>query len=361
MERYPRILRSNSYQKQYADITKKIMEKPTKIGNSRIGKINSRFCEQIRIDLKAEFPLMDIKWIKFSNIIHELLWMVRGESNIKYLVENDCHIWTDDAYRYYKEKYSPLLKYKRINGFTKQIPIDYEEDITKEQFVEKVLNEETLFVDKYSDTYRYGNLDRIYGVQWRNFNDGTDQIQNVIDTLKKNPDDRRMIVTGHNPADLEEGNVGLPSCHNYMQFYTTINEDGSRDLSCFCNIRSNDWFLGQPYNTPQYALLTHMIAKVVGMGVGELVVNAVDAHLYHEHFDAAKIWLSRYKRTPLKTLLYNEMENGGHRDIGQYWDSFCKAKLTINGDQEHIDNFKAEDFVLENYNPQKYIKAKLLT
>lgn len=333
-----------SYQEKYYNITKRLIESPNKVGDSRIGKMNSRFCEQIRIDLKKEFPIMDIKWIKFSNIVHELLWMVRGESNVKYLIENDCHIWTDDSYRYYCEKYSPFLKYKRTDLFTKQIPIDFDDEITKEEFVEKILNNEFIIDHDswWKSTYKYGDLDRIYGLQWRNFNDGCDQLQNIIDTLKNNPDDRRMIVIGHNPDDLQAGVVGLPSCHNYMQFYTTINSDGSRDLSCFCNIRSNDWFLGQPYNAPQYALLTSMIAKLVGMGVGELVINAVDAHLYHEHFEPAKIWIERFEKI---------------KDDKTY----CNAKLTINGNQETIDDFVAEDFILDNYKPQSYIKAKLLT
>jgi thymidylate synthase len=150
--------------------------------------------------------------------------------------------------------------------------------------------------------------------------------------------------------------VGLPSCHNYMQFYVTTNKEGKRVLNTFCNIRSNDWFLGQPYNVVQYALLTHMIATVVEMDVGELVINAVDAHLYHEHFKPAKVWLERYEKIPIK----QEPINGGREwFVGK--DSYCKAKLTINNEIKNIDDFKFEDFELTNYDPQPYIKAKLLT
>ena len=337
-----------SYQQQYYDITKRIMEQPHKVGNSRIGKINSRFCEQIRIDIGKEYPLMDIKWIKSSNIIHELIWMLRGGTNPKYLIENGCHIWTDDAYRYYKEKYDPT------RGEDKS-QLDLFPEIQKEEFVKKILNEE-IVPNTFST--RYGDLDRIYGFQWRRFNGYTDQVQNVLDKLKSNPDDRRIIITGHNPKDLEDGNVGLPSCHNYMQFYTTINEDGTRNLNTFCNIRSNDWFLGQPYNAPQYALLTYIFANLVDMGVGELVINAVDAHLYHAHFEPAKIWLNRYEEF-IDNIDHYSVEVEKHTFAK---DTFCKAKIDItNRNQQSIDDYIAEDFKVYNYEPQSYIKAKLLT
>ena len=382
----------NSYQQQYYNITKRIIEQPHKVGETRIGTANSRFCEVLRINLTKEFPIMDIKWIKFSNVVHELLWMVRGETNIKYLIENDCHIWTDDAYRYYKEKYSHVTKRNtRVNGFTKQIPINFDDEITKEEFVEKVLNVEHL-PSRNGLSYVFGDMDNIYGYQWRSFNGETDQLQNVIDTLKTNPDDRRMIIIGHNPDDLEREIVGLPACHNYMQFYTTTNKEGKRVLNTFCNIRSNDWFLGQPYNVVQYALLTHMIAQVVEMEVGELVINAVDAHLYHEHFEPAKIWLERFEKIGSKTFVIDignkseiEIEKQIAELVRKYKKrtepinedlfipvrenenvnvldgTYCKAKLTVNNEIRNIDDFKFEDFKLTNYNPQPYIKAKLLT
>ena len=343
-----------SYQDQYANITKRLIESPKKIGDSRIGKINSNFVETLRIDLQKEFPIMDIKWIKFSNVVHELLWMLRGETNPKYLIKNGCHIWTDDAYRYYKEKYSPQLKHKRINSFTKQIPIELETDISKEEFVKRVLVGENLFVDKYSDSYTYGDLDKIYGYQWRRFNDETDQVQNVLDKLKSNPDDRRMIIIGHNPTDLERGDVGLPACHNYMQFYTKVGEDGRRKLSVHCHIRSNDWFLGQPYNVIQYALITHIFAKLRDMDVDELVITATDAHLYHIHFEPAKIWLKRYD----DLRLIQESPDWNEEPIDK---TYCKAKIEIIGEQKSIDDFQFEDFILTDYKPQPYIKAQLLS
>lgn len=352
-----------TYQQQYYNIIKRLINEPNKIGKSRIGDINSRFCEQIRIDLSKEFPLQDIKKIKPSNIIHELLWMIRGDTNIKYLVENDCNIWTDDAYRYYKEKYSPISRINKNIGIDpNQLNFNFNSDteITKEEFIKRTLNEDTLF-DQYKisfldSTYIYGSLDRVYGKQWRNFNGITDQLQNSINMLKTNPDDRRMIVVAHNPTDIEEGNVGLPSCHNYFQFYTTLNEDRSRKLSVFCNIRSNDWFLGQPYNAAQYGLLTHIIANIVNMEVGELVINSVDAHLYHSHFDGANEWLNRFNK------IMDDNYVGEQGLDNDYYELFgCKAKLNIKRKLTNLDDITFEDFEFTNYNPQKFIKAPLLT
>ena len=353
---------STPYQLQYYNITKRLIENPTKVGDSRIGKINSRFAEQLRVDLKKEFPLQDIKKIKPSNIIHELIWMIKGDTNIKYLIENKCNIWTDDAFRYYNEKFAPQLK---TDYSIPENQLELNLSLSKKAFIEKILKGDKItfwnkpksyWLGEYiQDTYVFGDLDRVYGQQWRNFNGKTDQLQNCIDTLLSNPDDRRMIVTAHNPTDIEDKNVGLPSCHNYFQFYTVLNEDGSRTLSTFCNIRSNDWFLGQPYNMAQYAMLTHIIANIVGMEVGELVVNSVDAHLYHAHFDAANEWLARFE----KIMDDNHVgEQGVHVDM---YEAFgCKAKISIN-DMINIDNITANDINITNYESLGFIKAPLLT
>lgn len=348
------------YQTQYANITKRILYSPNKISKSRIGDVNSRFCEQIRVDLTKEFPLQDIKKIKPSNIIHELLWMLRGETNIKYLIENDCHIWTDDAYRYFKEKYQEkfLQNLNDLNIFKDNL-------FSKEDFVRMTLDGKSF---KYVENivrggksigqrpmvYRFGDLDRVYGVQWRQFNGMTDQISNCIKTLKTNPDDRRMIVTAHNPSELEMNIVGLPSCHNYFQFYTTINKNGSRNLSTFVNIRSNDFALGNPYNVAQYALLTHIVAKIVNMGVGELVINSVDCHIYHSHFSGMKEWLSRYDKI-IKDSGHLLEENDWYGAIG------CESRVSFKKDYFSIDDLNANDIEITNYNPQSFIKMKLLT
>lgn len=352
------------YQSQYYEIMNNIKKAPRKIGESRIGPINSRFFETLRVDVRKEFPLMDIKWLKFSNILHELLWFVKGDTNTKYLSNNGCNIWNDDAYRYYNEKYVPL-------GCPK---------LTNDEFSEKVKAREIYIYKTPKDeneecAYIYGDLDRIYGKQWRNFNGKTDQLQNCIDKLKTNPDDRRMIVSAHNPTDLEEGNVGLPSCHNFFQFYTEeisyvermtiakhrgceIEDVEKRYVNIWFNIRSNDWFLGQPYNMPSYAILLMMVGKLVNMIPKELVCSAVDAHLYKEHFKPAEIWDQRYNEIVDNVL--NSKEEVNTSDI--YFNLLCQSKLEIS-DREinSIDEFTYDDFDLSNYDPQPYIKAKLLT
>lgn len=362
-----------SYQAQYAAILEKLMLAPRKKTPSRIGDMHSNFAEQIRVDLTKEFPLMDIKSLKFSNILHELLWFIKGDTNIKYLIENDCHIWTDDAYRYYKEKYSPFRMDRKMGQYSLGM------EISKEGFVEKVLAQEKIY--HLDGTYTYGDLDRVYGLQWRKFNDQTDQLQNCISTLKTNPTDRRMIVTAHNPTDLEDGVVGLPSCHNYFQFYTEPISDEQRlemaktiygdlnvneldkcgipkfYLNVFVNIRSNDWFLGQPYNMPSYALLVMMVGRVVNMIPKEIAMNAVDAHLYAAHFEAAQKWLDRY---------YQILEDNHIGETGVELTpsdvTFCKSGIRFTRSAPRsIDEFKFDDFELRDYNPQKYIFAPLLT
>lgn len=349
-----------SYQEQYSEILKKLINEPQKISGSRVGDTRSRFVEQIRVDVRKEFPLMELKKIKFSNIIHELLWFVKGESNIKYLIDNGCNIWNGDAYRYYKDKYS---KHHKIT-------------LTEDDFLKRVKDEDTLFYpdttanhphDKYS-VYKFGDLDRIYGFQWRRFNGETDQLMNCINSLKNNPDDRRMIVSAHNPNDIEKNIVGLPSCHNYFQFYSEPIESSQRHILCidklgvvpktekeldafnvpkryvsvFLNIRSNDWFLGQPYNMASYAVLLMMIAQQVNMIPKEVVINAVDAHLYGEHLEPAIKFLKRYEKI-------------------EGMNTFCKSKLFIDTKVKSIDDYNEEHFKLKNYEPQSYIKAKLLT
>ena len=363
---------STPYQTQYANILRNLIYKPNKRVKSRNGLVNSRFFETIRVNLQKEYPLMDIKKIKFSNIYHELIWFLRGGTNIKYLVDNKCFIWNDDAFRYYNEKYKNLC-----GGVT----------ITKEEFIEKVKNGDNLkiqdqdFIEKYDKTYYwFGDLDNIYGHQWTQFGElNVNQITNTINLLKQDPNNRRITVTAHNPSDISDNNVGLPSCHNMFQFYTTpipiekriilYNQtcgDGNNNeilttkilddnnipkymLSCWFNLRSNDIFLGNPYNIASYALLTHIIAKTVNMIPCELTCSMIDCHIYDKHIEPAMEWLDRY---------YNDNKN----------DYYCKSKIKINkklvlnscGDYNTVD-FNINDITLSDYNPQPYIKAVLLT
>jgi thymidylate synthase len=332
----------------------------------------------MRVDLQKEFPLMDLKKMKFSNILHELLWFIHGDTHIKYLLDNECGIWTDDAYRYYKEK---VDKHNKANTM----------------FPAEVISKEDFIKSAQKDSPIHGELDRVYGKQWREFNGKTDQLQNCINTLISNPDDRRMIVSAHNPTDLEDGIVGLPSCHNMFQFYTVPLSEEEREaiaierglgsksdlagtvgvdaanlqyaerildehkipkfyLNVWFNIRSNDFFLGQPYNMPSYALLCHIVANIVNMIPSQVVCTAIDCHLYEAHIPAAQEFLARYE----KILDDNYIGETGIEQTASDV-TYCMSKLNIKRKLTSIDDLKAEDIELLDYNPQLFIKAPLLT
>lgn len=388
------------YQISYYEILVNLINNPDKEITSRVGDVRSRFSEKIKVDLKKEFPLMDIKQTSFKNIAVELIWFIKGDTNIKYLVDNKCFIWNDDAFRWYNEKYVPLGA----------------PTVTKEEFVEKTKNGEKLSLSKHGQledgrkwvediNYTYGDLDIVYGRQWRSFGGKVDQLKDVINMLRKNPDDRRMIVLGHNPADIKDGNVGLPACHNYMQVYSqpiTVNRRAEialergllegelkdlvdanifykkgygiqitketlkdidarldalgiekRYLSCFLNIRSNDFFLGNPYNVASYALLTKMIAQCVGMLPNILSIEMVDCHLYTPHLDAAHEWISRFEAK----LEENNAQNPAQVDNT----FFCKSEVELNPSIKEIDEFILSDLKITNYSHLGKIQAPLLT
>jgi len=343
-----------SYQEQYYEILKRLINNPQKVVDSRIGKINSNFVETIRVDLKREFPLMDLKKIQFSNVLHELLWFIKGDTNIKYLYDNKCNIWNDDAYRYYVEK---------VNKSNNQSKLFQDEIFSKEDFLKCVSN----------GISGYGEMDKIYGYNWRRFNGQTDQLKNVIDGLEKNPNDRRLLITAHNPTDIENDEVGLPSCHNFMQFYTQpiplivrlklakkftmmyIDDENAQKkldelgvpkyyLNIWYNLRSQDFFLGNPYNVASYSILLYIIGNLVNMIPNELVSTMIDCHLYHEHIDAGNEWIKRYE---INTSFHPEM--------------YCHAEFNIKNKLTDIDNIKFDDFELNEYKPLDYIRAKLLT
>jgi thymidylate synthase len=355
-----------SYQAQYADILSRLINSPLKKRPSRIGNTQSNFVEIIRVDLQKEFPLMDLKKIKFSNIVHELLWFIHGDTHIKYLLDNECGIWTDDAYRYYKEK---VDKHNKANTM----------------FPAEVISKEDFIKSAQKDSPIHGELDRVYGKQWREFNGKTDQLQNSINTLIKNPDDRRMIVSAHNPSDLEDEIVGLPSCHNMFQFYTVplsfeerraiayenfpelkmLWQEKQLDehdipkfyLNVWFNIRSNDFFLGQPYNMPSYALLCHIVANIVNMIPSQVVCTAIDCHLYEAHIPAAQEFLHRYHQI----LEDNHIGETGIEQTASDV-TYCQSKLRFTRQPiTSIDSITADDIELVDYNPQSYIKAPLLT
>ncbi len=294
--------------KQYLELLDKIRREGV-VRDDRTGTgTKGIFGYQMRFPLSEGFPLLTTKRVYMKGIIHELLWFLRGDTNIKYLVDNGVHIWDSDAYRYYNEL---CVKHGVL-------PVDMDTFLA------------AAGVESPIDGYRFGDLNHVYGYQWRNWpaGDGSsiDQIGKVIETIKKNPSSRRMIVSAWNVADVED--MALPPCHTMFQFFVA---DGK--LSCQLYQRSGDTFLGVPFNIASYALLTMMIAKQCGLEVGDFVHTLGDAHLYLNHLEQADEQLSREPR-PL-------------------------PRMKINPDVESIFDYKYEDFVLEGYDPHPTIKAPL--
>ena len=271
--------------KQYLDLVNHVLatgsEKTDRTGTGT----KSVFGYQMRFDLSKGFPLVTTKKIHFKSIVHELLWFLKGDTNIEYLQENGVRIWNEWA----DEK---------------------------------------------------GNLGPVYGHQWRNWNsEGIDQIQEVINTLKTNPDSRRMLVSAWNPSVLPDTKVSfsknvannkaaLPPCHAFFQFYVA---DGK--LSCQFYQRSADVFLGVPFNIASYALLTLMVAQVCGYEPGDFVHSFGDVHIYSNHFEQLKEQLSRAPK--------------------------ALPEMHLNPEIKNIFDFTYDDFELINYDPYPLIKGKV--
>lgn len=350
----------NKVDRDYLDLLRDIMENGVE-KDTRSGKVKSVFGRQMRFDLKESFPLLTTKKMFTKGVIYELLWFLQKpcnwheSMNIEWLLRNNVHIWDDDAYRWFKndivERFSGKIKeivvpvvddyrssYKP--GFEHWIEESLRKDdeewlknITKDEFIDLTLQKVELR-GPYMSIYRFGDLGPIYGKQWRMFGSKwMDQISNIIRTLKTNPNDRRMLCVAYNPDEVHE--MALPPCHVMMQFYTRKLEDGSTGLSCMWTQRSVDSCLGLPFNISSYALLTHMIAHVVGMVPDELICSLGDAHIYEAHLDAVNEQLSRE----------------GSDELPQ---------LKISREVEDIDDFKFEDFEIVNYHPNPPIKAPLL-
>ena len=265
--------------KQYLDLLHKITQEGT-LKHDRTGVgTKSIFGYQMRFDLAEGFPLLTTKRVFMKGVIHELLWFLKGDTNIKYLVDNGVHIWDSDAYRYYNEL---CVKHGVL-------PVDMDTFVA------------AAGIESPIEGYRFGDLNHVYGYQWRSWpgrdGEGIDQIRQVIDTIKSNPSSRRMIVSAWNVADV--GSMALPPCHTMFQFFVA---DGK--LSCQLYQRSGDTFLGVPFNIASYALLTMMIAKECGLQPGDFVHTLGDAHLYLNHIEQADEQLSREPRQ-LPTLILN--------------------------------------------------------
>lgn len=259
--------------KQYHDLCHEILTNGTKKEDRTGTGTTSIFGHQMRFPLKDGFPMVTTKKLHMKSIIHELIWFISGNTNIAYLQENGVRIWNEWA----------------------------DED---------------------------GNLGPVYGAQWRSFPkpDGTtvDQLANVIEQIKTNPDSRRLIVSAWNPGQVDE--MALPPCHLLFQFYVA---DGK--LSCQLYQRSADVFLGVPFNIASYALLTHMVAHVCKLEVGDFVHTLGDAHIYSNHMDQVNLQLSR---TP-KLL----------------------PRLRFAREVTRIEDFRFEDIIIEGYDPDPHIKG----
>lgn len=296
--------------KQYLDLLDRIMREGT-VKSDRTGTgTRSVFGHQMRFDLEQGFPLLTTKRVFLKGIIHELLWFLAGDTNIRYLVDNGVHIWDNDAYRYYREMCA------RRGA----------QPVAMEEFLAAAQRGEASPVEGYT----FGDLNHVYGYQWRSWprRDGgaIDQIRQVIDTIKRNPDSRRMIVSAWNVAEVED--MALPPCHVLFQFYVA----GGR-LSCMLYQRSADTFLGVPFNIASYALLTMMIAQECGLRAGEFVHTLGDTHLYLNHMEQVREQMSRTPR-PL-------------------------PRMRLNPEVKSVFDFRYDDFTLEGYDPWPAIKAPM--
>ena len=263
----------------------------------------SVFGYQTRYDLREGFPLLTTKKMYLRPIAEELLWFIKGDTNIKYLVDRNVKIWNEWPYEDFK-------KSEDFNGET------------LEEFVEKIKND-----DEFAK--KHGNLGPVYGAQWRNFNnEGTDQLMKLIDSLKNNPFSRRHIISAWNPSQVDE--MALPPCHTLMQFYVSSDK---KYLSCQLYQRSADTFLGVPFNIASYALLTCVLVQVCGYEPKEFIHTIGDAHIYKDHFDVVK---TQIEREPLPL-----------------------PHLVLNKDIDNLFDFKIEDIKLEGYQSHGPLKGKV--
>ena len=298
--------------KQYLDLLKLVKEtgikKEDRTGTGTI----SIFGHQMRFNLQDGFPLMTTKKVNLDSIIHELLWFIRGDTNIRYLAQNGVNIWND----------WPFQSWLNETGQADQFPMHSKEwkEMMK-TFVETVIADEGF-------ASQYGDLGPVYGKQWRDF-EGVDQLEQVIEDIKNSPDSRRLIVSAWNPKDIPVMiKSGLPPCHTLFQFYVSNGR-----LSCQLYQRSADVFLGVPYNIASYALLTLMIAKVSGLEPGEFVHSFGDTHIYLNHLEQVNEQLSR--------------------------DPHSLPQLKIKNNRSSLFEFEINDFELTEYDPHPFISAPI--
>ncbi len=294
---------------QYLDLLKHVLEngekKEDRTGTGTLGT----FGYQMRFDLSKGFPLLTTKKTYMRAITHELLWFIKGDTNIKYLVENKVNIWNEWPYQNFLKQNNLEELYPKYSEAWKARMKEYLEQIkTNEEFAKK-----------------WGDVGPVYGKQWRDFN-GVDQLKNTLELIKQSPHSRRMIICAWNPTQIQ--NMLLPPCHCLFQFNVT-----NKKLSCQLYQRSCDVFLGVPFNIASYALLTIMVARHCGLEPGTFVWTGGDVHLYLNHLDQTREQLQRQPR-PL-------------------------PNLTINKDKTNLFDITFEDIKVENYDPHPPIKAPI--
>jgi thymidylate synthase len=367
----------NTLDKQYQELLQDILDNGVK-KETRNGGTISVFGRQIRHDMKTGFPLLTTKKIAFKTMVTELLWFLRGDTNIKFLVDNNCHIWDGDAYKVYEKWYDEVAVHSPFG----EVP-----RMTKESFI-KAIGIDDEFANKW------GELGPVYGKQWRSWHSnakvtmdgkyheekGIDQIANLINELKTNPDSRRLMVNAWNVGELDS--MVLPPCHYGFQVYTrelsaseritykntkqinlldsnelfdfiksnvSIDLDNevhkecdkfnipTRAISLMWNQRSVDTFLGLPFNIPSYGLLLTILAKEVNMIPDQLIGNLGDTHLYLNHIEQAK---EQIGREPFELPTLNQFP-------------------TYEGSRPSIESYVVGDFTLKDYQSHPSIKAPL--
>ena len=346
----------NQLDRDYQALMSEIIRKGTKKEDRTGTGTRSLFATEIRHDMRTGFPLLTTKKMAWKTMVVELLWFLRGDTNIKYLVDNGCNIWNGDAYKNYERRWETEGKFLSppVNKFTKEELIN---EIKTNPMVAKEL----------------GELGPIYGKQWRKwgqFNDYTDQIQNLINDLKTNPDSRRLMVNAWNVGELDQ--MVLPPCHYGFQVYTTeMSEDErrirwceglgkdisyanriytkeldefnfpKRKISLMWNQRSADYFLGVPFNIASYGLLLTIFGKMTNMIPDQLIGRFGDTHLYSNHMDAARKQIPREPYDLPKVLITKDVE-------------FWRQDLdTI------VNSLTKDDFHLLEYQSHDRIKAPL--
>jgi thymidylate synthase len=416
----------NNLDKQYTDLLQDIIDNGvTKQDRTGTGTL-SVFGRQIRHKMSDGFPLLTTKKMTFKLISTELMWFLRGDTNIKFLVDNDCHIWDGDAYLNWRNKGRDFWEEQVDGMFTNELGEEEVDKISKEWFINKIKTD-----DEFAK--KWGDLGPIYGKQWRAFGgynkvpsgwdhgsitsfkdvSKCDQLKNLINDLKTNPDSRRLMVTAWNPCEIDQ--MVLPPCHYGFQVYTRelsekeryqifdergyefmmnnwskeeqYNKAGipTRAISLMFNMRSIDTFLGLPFNIASYGLLLEIIAKLVNMVPDELIGNLGDTHLYLNHIEQAKEQIGTKLGREELNILYNERRGCDHLGDTKYDIGTIIAKdptiprrtrepyplptlKHLRSDDKYTllnefpslwNEFKISDFEMENYQSHPTIKAPL--